>query len=277
MAMCFTCKKPINRGTEAQKRVECYQRTDTREQRFFGIGAPDGKLGDEAKWRSEVAREGLDARVVIKGVYHSKHWHQAQKREMRGGDVTGGRNLGAASMTAYEISSLPTTRSQMEDMGLTEEDVRGATLRLSQRAERMREMAAESGTATGDWLVKERVRRIDHGGKAYRHSHMATLRHFQLYSHLLYAHDVLLDPSPKPVFDGVEPVETLPAVTPEDMAAVVVRHGELHAQMERDAIQARRDADPGDRPADESDWRDQEAADVGDVAGLADVLEETGG
>lgn len=262
---CAGCKRDINRGVEAQKQVQIW-RSPEGEEKSFGLGAPDGnlvRLMDNSYTLSPEARAwATETGARIVEVYHSKHWHHRAKREMRGGDVVTGRNLGAETITAYDIVKATMNRTEMVEAGLTEEDIAKSTRGLQERADLIRAMAREAGTATGDWGIKERVRLMDHGGQPYFHSHSLRLKDFQLTTHLLYAHGVRVASQPltkDAVVLSIFPDLTTQTEDPREF------HDRRHVQMTREALEKHKAADPGEGEHGSADWRDQEVLEVRDV------------
>jgi hypothetical protein len=262
---CSGCKRDINSGVEAQKQVQVWRTPDGGEERSFGLGAPNGNLVRNQQTNAyEIPPEGRawaqETGARIAEVYHSKHWHHRAKREMRGGDVVTGRNLGNQGFTAYDIEVATMNRTEMEEAGLTEEDLARGTRRLQERADLIRAMAKAAGTATGDWGIKERVRLMDHDGQPYYHAHHTRLKDFQLKSHLLYAHGIQVAGQPL----------TEDAVVRERIELTDdprTYHEQRHMVMAREQLEQYKSEDPGDTPAGENknDWRDQEVLEVKDV------------
>lgn len=226
---CNLCKRPIRPGLETQKMIADYVQPDATV-KTFGLEQEDGPIS---------AATGKIVRA-----YHCIHWMAARKRENRGGNAFTGRTFGSVS-SAYEIGQHAMNREDLESLGLAEE--KAGTQFVSDRIARLREIANEMELGIEDWHVKERLRREEHGDQPYVHQHMASLPHFQVTPHLVYAHGVQVTERDTPLAEQKR------------------IHTELHAQMVLRATQQSREQDAGYLPPHEADWRPQEVHEVSDL------------
>lgn len=206
---CCSCKRNIAAGADAQKMIVEYRQSDGTS-KVFGYMMPDGPLSTAT---GQIVR-----------AWHHKHFHVQRKREARGDAVTG-RVLNGMP-TGYEIAD-----SDSRD--------------VSERLDRLHDVARRIGKAVGDPTVAEAFAAEERGGP-YPHSHHLRMETYQLLAHLEYAHG----------FNGVAKRLIEIAGNAQQF------HDERHAQWALLQTRLERTNDPSYEDPPERDWRDQQVLDI---------------
>lgn len=208
---CCSCKRNIAAGADAQKMIVEYRQSDGTT-KIFGYTMPDGPLSNAT---GQIVR-----------AWHFKHFHVQRKREARGDAVTG-RVLNGIP-TGYEIADTDTRE-------------------MSERLDRLHDVARRIGKAVGDPMVAEAYAAEEHGGP-YPHSHHLRMEIYQLLAHLKYAHGQGLYGAKKALSQDSH-----------------LYHDELHAAMVCKQVRAAREEDPSYTDPPERDWRDQSVLDIEEI------------
>lgn len=199
-------------------------------------GPPDPETGlaSERVFGMNMADGKLaDATGPLKSVYHQKCYYVVAKADRSRTGVSG-----------YDQAAWDSPEQR------------------AQAGARARELAHQLGTGSGDTRINEIIIAERHNGP-YAHRHTRRLPVFQVPAHLRYAHGQDLADD-KLVFAAMP--------SPDVSASLHASHDHLHVIQERERTEEAKRHDPGHRERLETDWREQETRDVGDVPAYEELF-----
>lgn len=210
---CGECRREIRQHEVTKMVLETVQEDGSLT--FYGFTQPDGTWAE----RTGKPRFG----------WHWKCWNVVRKRNERTGDTS--RSAEGAIPTAYSMTG-------------------GDTSFLTERNQRILDLAEEMKVGTDSWTVRELLRAIDKGvvikeqwglyvSDGYDHTHSLPVVAAGLYKHLQYGHGYSIGS------EGDNAPEDIEHHSLEELKRV---HQEHHAWMSSKTIEQSRVDDPGREP-----------------------------